>query len=247
MCKRKCLLTVWALAFLILMVMPDPAPNCRRDPQYPHSFYTTDDCKTLICKVCGIRKGQAYVVHELVRIDCYRRQCTRCGLTEAYESHPRFCGTVRQCADCGKEFEKMLPDEHVWERQTVDCTYISVCILCGEKKTSTLVHKWIGENCEEGQWCRVCGVWNSKPAKHIFYTNLAGLVTCCRYCNYTEVTVSSADWVLMAVWLLGILWLVFALCYAARTRGTVYLDRNILRSTWQDWDETAPNLRSWRG
>lgn len=249
MSKRKCLLIAWALALLILLVMSSPAPNCRRNPQYPHSFYSNDGCKTLICKVCGVHQTQESVVHAWKQIDCYQRQCTYCGLVDDYESHQRLCSTRRQCADCGKKFEKILSDMHVWEYRYEGCTGVYTCILCGEQKryVHNSSHQWIAENCEEGQWCRVCGEWNSKSTKHSYYTNLAGLITCCMYCSYTEVTVFTVDWALVAAWLLGILWLTLALCYAVRNRGTFSLNRMILRDTWLDGDDTAPNLRGWRG
>ena len=84
MSKQKCLLIAYALVLLIVMTMPipAPAPKCRGDSRYPHDFYSTDGCKTLICKDCGTRKSQEYVDHVFEQIDCYQRQCTRCGLVD---------------------------------------------------------------------------------------------------------------------------------------------------------------------
>ena len=197
----------------------------------PDYFYSNDGCATRICKFCGFRMEIGG--HSFRRINCYERQCVCCGTIEQEEYHRQFCTITDKCLECGAENLSHIPgDRHVWENgyYSEDCRMVSRCILCGETSSSSYSsHVWVSNGCEDGIWCRKCGTWKSTGTKHIHFTLFAETVTYCIYCPYMEINLSSVNWFMLTVCLLGILWMILSFRYAVRNRGTFSLNKNILR------------------
>lgn len=217
-----------------------------------HDYYTPDGCQSIICRFCGIRTSTYPAQHTSVRINCYEQKCTRCGIIENVERHAKLCATAGKCAACGDPAKAVHGAQHAWEYNSLSdiCLRESRCVLCGVAEyESSCSREWVSNDCAEGIWCRKCGAWKAETAEHTFFPLFAGIVSRCRYCPYTELTVSSADWALLTAWVLGVLWVSLAFWYAIHNRRSFSLDRNILwasrldrgqpSSEWSDWHDSG--------
>ena len=236
----------YVVALLVLLVLTAPEPV---EVICNHTYMSNDGCQTSVCSKCEV-KQKTNGRHDYTQINCYERECRRCGLVEEHVSHRNRCDTVGKCADCGSDVPRQ-GDTHIWNSVKKGCKTFNVCKLCGESELVRENHVWTGTDCHEAVWCGECGIPNPKITKHLLRSPFGGIVTYCARCEYAEFLAPPVDWFLLTGLLLGVLWLLLALAYAVRERRKFFLDRQLLRSALLENQESCighcpitPMLRS---